>query len=178
VSGTFRTGTSDDIAAEPPIWEIPAVLPREVIVARSDDIAISVGDLHVYSRGVLASVYVRFDPEKGPSNPAELCDFTSDFQKILDPTGLILGVDAGEEPPGSPRPTTGPPALHLDLRGLDGNSYLWRLRYWAFPLPTHGVVYSAQWLSAGLPRGSADVSAAEVSTLLTQVKDLRSPRQA
>jgi hypothetical protein len=170
----LRAGVPDDDRAEPPAWEIPALLPRETIIARSDDVAISVGDVHVYSRGVLARFYVRFDPQRESSNPSELTDFTGQFQRLLDPTGLVLDIRApDDEREGSPRGAEHARSIHTDLRGCRGNNYLWQLQYWAFPLPANGVVYSAQWSSRGVERGRVTVSAAEISTLLSSVQHLR-----
>ena len=60
---TVRTGVPNGAdPLEPPNDEIPDRVPVERIVARSDDVVISVGNVMLYSSGVLTTFFVRFGP--------------------------------------------------------------------------------------------------------------------
>lgn len=159
----ISAGRQDD-GLEPPSWEIPGLIPIERIVSRSNDIAISVGPVQVYTNGALLTLNVRFHPDVDAGSAR----VQTELMRLLkqDPTPsadrLSLRVDFDgqnrtnlDSTDGS-MPSPAGPRLDVLSGGSQGSG--WTLRYWVSPAPIDAITVQASWPGFLVPIGEVTIS--------------------
>jgi hypothetical protein len=172
------TGRQDD-GLEPPSWEIPGLIPLERIVSRSDDIAITVGPIQVYTTGALLTLSVRFhsgmdagrarvhtellrllkqDPTPSADRLSMRVDFDGQVRTNLDSTDGFT-------------PLPGRPRLDLLTGGSQGST--WTLRYWVSPAPIDAITVQASWPRFLVPIGEVAIPSELLRASRDSIQQLR-----
>jgi hypothetical protein len=139
---------------------IPGVVGLELVLARTDRVAVYLPELLVYPAGVRLRLLL---VGRGPLSPAIVTSpgtwrFGVQFSDGRKATSYGLGITA----PGAGATTIGEasaPAPILRPRGLSGGAARWQVGYWLSPLPPPGdVTLACEWpdLDVGLATASLD----------------------
>ncbi|WP_328993879.1 hypothetical protein OG394_05885 [Kribbella sp. NBC_01245] len=178
MSEIVSAGRHDD-GLEPPSWEIPGLIALERIVSRSDDIAISVGPIQLYTTGALLTLNVRFHSgvdagsarvhtellkllKQDPTPSADRLSLRVDFD---DQVRTNLDSTAGSTP--SPRG----PRLDLLSGGSQGSG--WTLRYWVSPAPIAAITVQASWSGFVVPIGEVTIPTELLQAARDSIQQLR-----
>jgi hypothetical protein len=158
-----------------PAWErpgtvIPGSVPAELILARTDEVAVAVGSVRAYPNGFEFTVHVRArraDDAVGDFDPFERLGYGRERRAPHD--ALRLGVLYAD---GRRTATTaGHPlkrddnAENLILRhgGGGGDDRSWDSDFWVYPLPPAGpVTLVASWLEHGIAETRAELDGAAI----------------
>jgi len=159
-----------------PAWLRPeAVLPGsvqgELVLARTDEVAIAIGSIRAYPNGFEFTVHVRFR------------EAAADFGPGHDPFSWHRRGHGGSGPPDVLRlgvayadgrrtaTTSGQPGpgdeddgqLRLMHQGGGGSALGFDQNFWLYPLPPQGpVAFVAAWLEFGVPEVTAEIDAAAI----------------
>jgi hypothetical protein len=149
---------------------IPGSFPAELILARTDEVAVAVGSVRAYPNGFEFTVHVRArraDDAVGDFDPFERLGHRPGQRTRHD--ALRLGVLYAD---GRRTATTaGHPlkrdfdAEHLILQhgGGGGDDRRWDSDFWVYPLPPAGpVTLVASWLEKGVAEARAELDGAAI----------------
>jgi hypothetical protein len=148
--------------------ELGVGVPMRVLLARTDDIAVSVGDVVAYSTGFTLRLAVRV-------RPGVVEDPRSFFMQLHAPPGMAsadglrFGIgfaDGRRATRMRPGPTSeGPPPIALMARGGgDSGGGGLDVGYWVFPLPPAGpLVFALEWPSRGIDETTREVDATAIA---------------
>lgn len=148
---------------EPPSWEIPGLIPLERVITRSDNIAISVGPIQVYTNGALLILNVRFRSGVDAGSARVQTELMRLLKQEPTPSGdrLSLRVDFDghvrtnlESTDGS-TPLPASPRLDMLTGGSQGSG--WTLRYWVSPAPIDAITVQASWPGFHVPTGEVTI---------------------
>jgi hypothetical protein len=176
-SEIVSAGRHDD-GLEPPSWEIPGLIPLERIVSRSDDIAISVGPIQVYTNGALLTLNVRFRPGMDAGSERVQAELMRLLKQEPTPSAdrLSLRVDFDgqvrtnlDSTDGS-TPSPAGPRLDMLSGGSQGSS--WTLRYWVSPAPIDAITVQASWPGFLVPIGEVTVPSALLRASRNSIQQL------
>jgi hypothetical protein len=146
----------------PPRGELPGVVPFELVLARTERVAVCLAALRAYSTGFLVDLVTlsaeddeALDPELFPHHrrgrPTEGLRFGLEFADGRRATNLGF-------PPGSRSESPDGPVLHP--RGGGGGGGQWHQEQWAWPLPPPGsLAFVCEWPAVGIEVTRTEVDA-------------------
>lgn len=150
---------------------IPAVLPAERLIARTDEVVISLGCFWVYPAGLEIEVSVDTKDEWSELDPFQFGrPPRPDDGDELSPEQLRLGfrfangakvtsVGAGSAWPEEP----GPKSPVFSSRGGRGSGGRSEADFWLWPLPPLGpLLFVCEWPVAGIPLTESELDAAAI----------------
>lgn len=157
----------------PPRGMVPAVLPIEQVVARSDDAAIYLSCLWVYKAGFEYEVFVVARDEESELDPFGYeHDLRSERTGEIPPAKVRFGFRFGD---GSKVTNTGgefdwewepgptPKAPRMSGGRGHGGEGAWAHAFWVWPLPPRGSIeFVCEWPAAGIPLTTAELDAAAI----------------
>lgn len=165
---------------QPPENEVPGLVGPSLVVGRTDDVAVVLTGVRVYSTGSALDVAVRLRRE--PRHGGEVYDLVSGdrYGEDVDVDRLLLvGVElpdgrratslrsAGWPGPGAEE-VSDAPALSSTGGGGGGRSY--DQSYWLHPVPPPGpLVVVCSWPAFGIPEGRATVDGAALADAASRV---------
>lgn len=156
-------------------WErphhlIPATVPADIVVIRTDRVAVAVGNLRGYPNGFEFTVHVRsrnredsFGSDADPFHRHRIGRDDPDRDQVL-----RLGVQYADGrraattrwPPPRPGDET---ELYLQVNGGGGSWQDWHQNFWLAPLPPAGpVTFVASWLAYEAPEATAVIDGAAI----------------
>ncbi len=152
---------------------IPGSVPAEVVLIRTEQVAVAVGSVRAYPNGFEFTVHTRLrgDDENWGPGAADPFEWHRHRRGPLVPEeALRLGVMYAD---GRLAATTGrhplsdadadPERLVLLQGGGGGNDRSWDGDFWVSPLPPEGpVTLVASWLEHGVAETSADLDGAAI----------------
>jgi len=121
---------------EPPENEIPVALPQNVLLARTDDVAVALLGLQVSSTGVSFHLTVRARAAALRRLDQRLTELVWDRGPRRD--RFLLGVEFSDGRRGSSLPTGGSEGVLLHSRGGGGGETSIDQKWWLSPLPSEG----------------------------------------
>jgi hypothetical protein len=172
-----RVSSFGDLAPEPapappprPVWLKPeatlgGVVPEELLLARTDEVAVAVGGITAYPTGfefTLTAVLRRDDPDLDLLGPAFANRFSRDDRL---PDGFLrLGVEFSD---GTLATNVGyhfawdePADALLTPTGGGGSGRRYDMRYWLWPLPPSGpLTFVCDWQVVGVRSARRQIDA-------------------
>jgi hypothetical protein len=148
---------------------IPGLVPAEVVLVRTGQVAVAIGGVRAYPNGFEFTVHARLRRED-ESAPARGDFFERHGGRIREPNeGLRLGVMFADgrraaAPGGHPRPDDAEAGrLVLFENGGGGSSRTWDGNFWVHPLPPEGpVTFVVSWLEHGVAEARAELDGAAI----------------
>jgi hypothetical protein len=145
---------------------IPGSVPGELLVVRTDEVAVAVGSIRAYPNGIEFTVHTRLrrvDPEMGPSG--DPFSWHRRFRGAHAPDDVLrLGVMYADDRRTAttsrhmPRTADSDDELVLNQQGGGGSAHAWDQNLWIHPLPPDGpVTLVASWLEHGVTETRADL---------------------
>jgi hypothetical protein len=144
---------------------IPGSVPAELLLVRTDQVAVAVGSVRAYPNGFEFTVHSRLrrvDREIGPSG--DPFSWHRRFHGAHAPADVLrLGVlyaDGRRTATTSSRVPAGdsPGQLVLSQQGGGGSARRWDQGFWVHPLPPDGpVMLIASWLEHGVTEARAEL---------------------
>jgi len=123
---------------QPPENEIPAALPQNLLLARTDEVAVALLGLQVHSTGVTFELTVRVRPSARAELGHRLQELVWDRGRGT--ARFLLGVELADGRRGSSVPGRSSEDVFFHSRGgSDGDSSISQ-RWWLSPLPPEGPV--------------------------------------
>jgi hypothetical protein len=163
----------------PPDNVLGAVVPLNVLLARTDDVAITVAGGFAYPTGVELTVSARsrraehdwmdsFQPRfarRKPGLPPELLRFGIEFADGRRATNLGW--------PWSGRPDDEPERPVLAQHGGGGSGRHFRQEFWLWPLPPPGpLAFVCEWPAYGIPETRREIEASVILDTAAQAEML------
>jgi hypothetical protein len=148
---------------------IPGSVPAEVVLIRTDQIAVAVGSVRAYPNGFEFAVHTRrrSDDETTGPGAADPFGWHSRRRTTAPENVLRLGVmyadgrrvaTTSEHLPGDD-----PERLVLQQGGGGGSSLTWDADFWVYPLPPEGpVTLVVSWLEHGITEARAELDGGAV----------------
>ena len=165
---------AEPVRSRRPVWlrsdaVIPGLVPHEVVLVRTDQVAVAIGGVHAYPNGFEFTVHARLRRADEPG-PAVGGLFQRHGRGRRAPNeGLRLGVmfadgRRGAAPGGHPRPDDADAGrLVLLENGGGGSSQTWDGKFWVHPLPPEGpVTFVVSWLEHGVAEARAELDGAAI----------------
>ncbi|MFJ5612077.1 hypothetical protein ACIQCJ_22135 [Streptomyces sp. NPDC093221] len=161
-----------------PPWErsvyvLPASVPGDVVLLRSDRAAVWIGGLRAYPNGFV--FHLRAVLRRTPANGAWLGNPLDGRSNPLRPpepqSNLRLGLRYADgrrvaTQGGMPVPWPGDDdteAIRLISQGGGGSGLTWEASFWTYPLPPDGpVTVFTSWLDAGVREASVELDGAAI----------------
>lgn len=148
---------------------IPGLVPWEVMLVRTGQVAVAVGGVHAYPNGFEFTVHARLRREDEP-RPGGAGLFEQHGWRREPNEGLRLGVMYADGRRaaalgGFPRPGDDADAGRLVLRenGGGGSSRTWDGNFWVSPLPPEGpVTFVVSWPERGVAETRAELDGAAI----------------
>ena len=134
----------------PPRFEVPGYLDRSIVLAHTDELAVSLEAIACYSTGFAARL--RVVRRSKPLDVVGVSEFTPGLTHV-DRTGdhLLFGLEVagGNDPP------------TVSTLGGFGDDFTWEEDVWVEPLPRAGTVaFACAWPAEGVAETSVDIDAA------------------
>jgi hypothetical protein len=152
----------------PPRTAVPAVVPAERELARTDEVSVALGRFWVYPAGIEFEVYVDADDEWSELDPFDNARFRGSQIRDASPDRLRIGFEFAN----GARVTTGggdsawmrdgEESPTLISRSGGGGGGHWDKQYWLWPIPPPGQLeFVCEWSAAGiaLTRSALDSAA-------------------
>ena len=148
---------------------VPGSVPAEVMLIRTDEVAVAVGSVRAYPCGFEFTVHVRWrraEDEFGYRDPFERRQHPRGAPRpgdalrlgVLDAVGRRTSTTARH-----PVPRDDPPSLVMEQGGGGGGDRSWDMNFWVYPLPPEGpVTLVASWLQQGVPETRAELDGAAI----------------
>jgi hypothetical protein len=159
---------------------IPATVPADIVVIRTDRVAVAIGNLRAYPNGFEFTVHARsrnrddsFGSDADPFHRHRLGRDERDQDQVL-----RLGVQYAD---GRRTATTSwrPPRpgdeteLYLQASGGGGSWQDWHQNFWLHPLPPPGpVTFVASWLAYEAPEISREIDGAAIRAAADRAVEL------
>lgn len=148
---------------------IPGLVPAEVLLVRTEQVAVAIGGVHAYPNGFEFTVHARLRHEDEPE-PARGGLFGRHGRMTRTPDeGLRLGIMYADgrraaTPGGHPRPDDAEAGrLVLFENGGGGSSRTWDGNFWVHPLPPDGpVTFVVSWVEHGVAEARAELDGAAI----------------
>ena len=148
---------------------IPGLVPAEVMLVRTDEVAVAIGGVRAYPNGFEFTVHTRLrrEDEAGPGGGGLL---GRHGRRVRAPDeGLRLGVmfaDGRRAAAGGGHPRLDDAdagRLVLFENGGGGSSCTWDGNFWVHPLPPEGpVTFVVSWLEHGVAETRAELDGAAI----------------
>jgi hypothetical protein len=154
--------------AAPPVNELPSGVPAEVLLARSDEAAVALGGIRVFSTGFELSLWVvaRGGVARDAFGPGR---HGAGQRGVRFGLRCADGTRAEAERSG---PHDGQERT-LVSRGGGGDASSWHFTYWAWPLPPPGQIeLFCCWEPAGIPETRSVLDAAPILEAAARVVSL------
>jgi hypothetical protein len=123
---------------QPPENEIPAALPQNLLLARTDEVAVALLGLQVHSTGVTFELTVRVRPSARAELGHRLQELVWDRGRGT--ARFLLGVELADGRRGSSVPGRSSEDVFFHSRGGSGGDSSISQRWWLSPLPPEGPV--------------------------------------
>jgi hypothetical protein len=134
-----------------PAGMVPGVVPVELLVARTDDDAVLVGNLLAYPTGFDFDLAVR----RRPGRPRRRWPWDDDVRlEVRFADGRTADNDPRHRPRGVGDRAPDPPLLYQSTRGPDGG-HVW---LWGLP-PPGPLAFTCEWPAGQIPRSRAEIDA-------------------
>jgi len=175
----------------PPLWDRPSeallgvLLPMSTLLAKTDDIAVALGDVTAYPNGFTFNVEILGNPmaprpshqhgmfhypglrERGPRIGFAFADGSRASDHAPRPSGGQMMVMIGKDDEGVPTTPV------LVPRGGGGGGHHYSMRYWCFPLPPPGTMdLYLEWADVGIHETKVTLDADAVREAATRVVTL------
>ncbi len=155
--------------AGPPDNVLPAVVPAELVLARTDETVVAVTGLRAYPTGILFTLSVRLrnisDRERvrfaslfgygvpeGEPLPDELLRFGVQFADGAKATNLDRRSPGGDGEPEGP--------VLLEQGGSGYGTHAWEADEWVWPLPPPGpLAFVCEWPARAIPESRVEIDA-------------------
>jgi hypothetical protein len=167
-----------------PVWMrsdavIPGLVPAEVTIVRTEQVAVAIGGIHAYPNGFEFTVHARVRHEDDPE-PRRGGLFNRHGHLARTPgEGLRLGIMYADgrraaTPGGHPLPDDADPGrLTLFENGGGGSSRTWDGNFWVHPLPPDGpVTFVVSWAEHGVAEARAELDGAAIGAAATRAVTL------
>jgi len=174
----------EPVRRERPVWMcseavIPGLVPVEVMLIRTEQVAVAIGGVRAYPNGFEFMVHARLRHED-EAEPGGGGLFGRHGRGMRAPNaGLRLGVMYADgrraaAPGGRQRPDDGEPGrLVLVENGGGGSSRTWDGKFWVHPLPPEGpVTFVVSWLEHGVAESRAELDGAAIGEAARRAVDL------
>lgn len=168
-----------------PVWAgpservLPAISTQRAILARTDEVLLSVDRFLVYPTGIAFTLMLlrRSDHVCHDNVPWEMFgrpvgdELPDDFMRF----GLLFAdgttwTNVGDRFPRPDGEVTGPVVIG---QGGGGGGRSWRMRYWTWPLPAPGdLTFVVSWPAEGIDEQRAKVDGREFHQLLGQTEQI------
>jgi hypothetical protein len=157
-----------------PVWMrsdavIPGLVPAELVLVRTGQVAVAIGGVHAYPNGFEFTVHARLrrEDEAGPGQGGL---FDRHGRGMRDPgEGLRLGIMFPDgrraAAPGGHRRLDDAEAGRLVLFENEGggSSRTWDGKFWVHPLPPEGpVTFVVSWAEHGVDEARAELDGAAI----------------
>jgi hypothetical protein len=149
---------------------IPGPVPAEVLMIRTEQVAVAIGGVRAYPNGFEFTVHVRvrgademepgwhdpFDRHgRGREAPGEVLRLG-----VMYADGRRAAITGGCSPPGD---EADPGRLVLRQGGSGGNAQRWDGEFWVYPVPPEGpVTFVASWLKYGVAETRAELDGSAI----------------
>jgi hypothetical protein len=166
----------------PPGNVLPASFPLDLVLARTDQLALSVHSGRAYVNGFdfALALHLR-DPRKGHANHPMMGWHVARHGGFEDDT-LRFGITFADDRKATifdPHPWWGDPEqrptpdIVLSQRGGGGGGATWEFGFWAWPLPPEGPIeFVAEWPSEGVALTRVELDSAVVREAATRAVTL------
>jgi hypothetical protein len=158
-----------------PVWMrsdavIPGLVPAELVLIRTEQVAVAISGVHAYPNGFEFTVHARLRREYEP-RPAGGGLFGRPGRGMPEPSeGLRLGVMYADgrraAAPGGHHPRLDDAdagRLVLFENGGGGSGRTWDGDFWVHPLPPEGpVTFVVSWVQRGVAEARADLDGAAI----------------
>lgn len=141
----------------PPRTAVPAVVPAERELARTEEASVSLSRFWVYPTGIEFEVLVDADDGWSELDPFDEARFRGSQIRESSPDRLLIGfefangarVTTAGDGPAWRRDGEASPAL-ISRSGHSGGGH-WQKKYWLWPIPPPGKVeFVCEWPAAGI----------------------------
>jgi hypothetical protein len=169
-----QTPPPEPIPSRRPVWMrsdavIPGLVPAEVMLVRTDEVAVAIGGVRAYPNGFEFAVHARLRRED-KAGPGAGGLFGRHGRGVCAPDeGLRLGVmfaDGRRAAAGGGHPRLDDAdagRLVLFENGGGGSSRTWDGNFWVHPLPPEGpVTFVVSWLEHGVAETRAELDGAAI----------------
>jgi hypothetical protein len=174
----------EPVQRQRPVWMrsdavIPGLVPAEVVIVRTEQVAVAIGGIHAYPNGFEFTVHARLRQEDD-AEPRRGGLFNRHGYLARTPgEGLRLGIMYADgrraaTPGGHPRPDDADPGrLTLVENGGSGSSRTWDGNFWVHPLPPEGAVtFVVSWAEHGVAEARAELDGAAIGAAATRAVTL------
>ena len=156
-----------------PVWMrsdavIPGLVPAELMLVRTEQVAVAIGGVHAYPNGFEFTVHARLRREDEPG-PRGGGLFNRHGRGMRANEGLRLGVMYADgrraaAPDGHPRlDDVDAGRLVLLENGGGGSAHTWDGNFWVHPLPPEGpVTFVVSWVEHGVAEARAELDGAAI----------------
>ncbi len=167
-------GESDDDLhrrLQPPENELPVSLPQNLLVARTDDVAVALLGLQVSSTGVAFELTVRV-------RPSARADLGHRLQELVWHRGrgtapFLVGVELADGRRGSTVPGRSSEDVFFHSRGGSGGDSSIEQRWWLSPLPPEGpLTVVVRCPELGIGETSVELDGTAIRRAAEQVVEL------
>ena len=149
---------------------IPGSVPGEVVLVRTDQVAVAVGSVRAYPNGFEFTLHTRLrrEDEAGPivGDPLERHGRWRGGQAAGDVLRVGVMYADGRRAAttgGHWRPDDDPDRLVLHQNGGGGSARRWDWDFWVYPLPPGGpVTFVVSWLGQGVAETRAELDGAAI----------------
>ncbi|MGY1682516.1 hypothetical protein [Geodermatophilus sp. SYSU D01176] len=156
---------------EPPENEVPVTLPQNVLLARTEGVAVALLDLQVYSTGAAFQLAVRVRPSARASLGHRLDELMWDRGRGS--AHFLLGIELADGRRGSNVPGRSTEGVLFHSRGGSGGDSSLTQRWWLSPLPPEGplrlVVRCAE---SGIAEAAVELDASAMRAAAEHVVEL------
>ena len=173
-------GEAQPTGWRPPVWDRPseatlgAVVPMSVLLAKTDRVAVALGDVVAYPNGFTFNIVIignpmtprppdqygmfpmgRGGPNRGPRIGFEFADGARASDTSPRPSaGTMMMIRAQRDEQGIPTTPV------LTPQGGGGGSNNYQMRYWCFPLPPPGALdLYLEWVDHDIPETKVTLDA-------------------
>jgi hypothetical protein len=157
---------------------IPGSVPGELLLIRTEDVAVAIGCIRAYPNGFEFTVHVRTrgKAKSGEGGPG-LNDPFDRFRRRSDTPGdvLQLGVLYADGRRGATTPGNygSKGDVYLTPGGSGGTDRRWDGNFWVHPLPPDGpVTFVASWAECGVAETQAELDGAAIHAAVARAVTL------
>ena len=156
---------------------IPGSVPGELLLVRTEDVAVAIGSIRAYPSGFefTALVRTRGKATSGERGPGLNNPFGGPFRRRSDPGDVLqLGVLYADGRRGATGGGFGAEGgLHLMPGSSGGNDRRYDSNFWVHPLPPDGpVTFVAAWPEHGVAETRAELDAAAIHAAVARAVTL------
>jgi hypothetical protein len=156
---------------QPPENELPVSLPQNMLLARTDDVAVALLGLQVSSTGVALELTIRVRPSARADLGHRLQELVWDRGRGTAP--FLLGVELADGRRGSSVPGRSSEGVFFNSRGGSGGDSSIKQRWWLSPLPPEGPLkFVVRCPELGISETSVELDGTAIRRAAEQVVEL------